>query len=103
MQLLKDLQRFTTYQNYENIALLPDQKQIPHRQLTRQMHSLSLYSSSHMFLLIMYTIIHMTFYRLYKNQLLHDRFRIRDRKSTRLNSSHVSISYAVFCLKKKSI
>src|SRR5207249_10287360 len=26
----------------------------------------------------------------------------RDRKSTRLNSSHVSISYAVFCLKKKS-
>src|SRR5438067_4874827 len=27
--------------------------------------------------------------------------RIRDRKSTRLNSSHVSISYAVFCLKKK--
>src|SRR5207249_7090785 len=26
----------------------------------------------------------------------------RDRKSTRLNSSHVSISYAVFCLKKKT-
>src|SRR3989442_9305192 len=25
----------------------------------------------------------------------------RDRKSTRLNSSHVRISYAVFCLKKK--
>src|SRR5699024_12059086 len=25
----------------------------------------------------------------------------KDRKSTRLNSSHVSISYAVFCLKKK--
>src|SRR5690242_20875033 len=25
-----------------------------------------------------------------------------DRKSTRLNSSHMSISYAVFCLKKKS-
>src|SRR5438067_12517303 len=38
----------------------------------------------------------------------HDRCRIasgarpfKDRKSTRLNSSHVSISYAVFCLKKK--
>src|SRR5690554_7686770 len=33
-----------------------------------------------------------------------DRFRPRvaeDRKSTRLNSSHVRISYAVFCLKKK--
>src|SRR5690349_22991743 len=27
--------------------------------------------------------------------------RRRDRKSTRLNSSHVEISYAVFCLKKK--
>src|SRR5690348_18003457 len=27
--------------------------------------------------------------------------RFRDRKSTRLNSSHPSISYAVFCLKKK--
>src|SRR5690625_7746355 len=27
----------------------------------------------------------------------------RDRKSTRLNSSHVAISYAVFCLKKKNI
>src|SRR5438876_7469188 len=29
------------------------------------------------------------------------RFRNIDRKSTRLNSSHPSISYAVFCLKKK--
>src|SRR6266513_3921018 len=29
-------------------------------------------------------------------------FRQGDRKSTRLNSSHVSISYAVFCLKKKT-
>src|SRR5690625_6872573 len=27
--------------------------------------------------------------------------RLKDRKSTRLNSSHVAISYAVFCLKKK--
>src|SRR3989442_7667834 len=27
----------------------------------------------------------------------------RDRKSTRLNSSHVRISYAVFCLKKKKM
>src|SRR5437667_3202884 len=29
--------------------------------------------------------------------------RDRDRKSTRLNSSHITISYAVFCLKKKKI
>src|SRR3712207_7075492 len=28
--------------------------------------------------------------------------RLRDRKSTRLNSSHANISYAVFCLKKNS-
>src|SRR5256885_8057470 len=31
------------------------------------------------------------------------RRRTRDRKSTRLNSSHLVISYAVFCLKKKKI
>src|SRR2546430_5250910 len=30
-------------------------------------------------------------------------YRIKDRKSTRLNSSHSQISYAVFCLKKKKI
>src|SRR3712207_7379572 len=30
-----------------------------------------------------------------------DRFHGGDRKSTRLNSSHANISYAVFCLKKK--
>src|SRR3712207_8586992 len=29
--------------------------------------------------------------------------RVRDRKSTRLNSSHANISYAVFCLKKNQI
>src|SRR5438874_4701430 len=28
---------------------------------------------------------------------------VADRKSTRLNSSHVEISYAVFCLKKKKV
>src|SRR5207248_5431606 len=32
-----------------------------------------------------------------------DRVAERDRKSTRLNSSHRTISYAVFCLKKKKI
>src|SRR3712207_8066438 len=35
-----------------------------------------------------------------RDQLL-ERLRRRDRKSTRLNSSHANISYAVFCLKKK--
>src|SRR5258707_10630964 len=33
--------------------------------------------------------------------LRHDEDRGLDRKSTRLNSSHANISYAVFCLKKK--
>src|SRR3712207_7022180 len=32
----------------------------------------------------------------------HDIAEDRDRKSTRLNSSHANISYAVFCLKKKN-
>src|SRR5690625_6694823 len=31
-----------------------------------------------------------------------DQLEIKDRKSTRLNSSHVANSYAVFCLKKKN-
>src|SRR5690606_40879414 len=34
-------------------------------------------------------------------QMVSKRSLILDRKSTRLNSSHVKISYAVFCLKKK--
>src|SRR3712207_8229551 len=33
----------------------------------------------------------------------HVRIEGRDRKSTRLNSSHANISYAVFCLKKKKV
>src|SRR5690606_41828598 len=38
-------------------------------------------------------------HRLAVEQVGHEQ---RDRKSTRLNSSHVKISYAVFCLKKKT-
>src|SRR5690625_6549456 len=34
-------------------------------------------------------------------EVLREHAAIADRKSTRLNSSHVAISYAVFCLKKK--
>src|SRR5690625_6017416 len=40
------------------------------------------------------------------NEYIDERFphpQLIDRKSTRLNSSHVAISYAVFCLKKKTI
>src|SRR5437660_4045441 len=37
------------------------------------------------------------------DRLLAGRAEGQDRKSTRLNSSHVAISYAVFCLKKKIV
>src|SRR3712207_7481302 len=36
------------------------------------------------------------------NPVVLDRVDVVDRKSTRLNSSHANISYAVFCLKKKN-
>src|SRR3712207_7300992 len=38
-----------------------------------------------------------------RKEALQHGMRPRDRKSTRLNSSHANISYAVFCLKKKII
>src|SRR5438552_13026318 len=38
-----------------------------------------------------------------KSSILRSRPKNTDRKSTRLNSSHQIISYAVFCLKKKNI
>src|SRR5690242_21601380 len=38
-----------------------------------------------------------------RNDRRRQRTVLGDRKSTRLNSSHMSISYAVFCLKKKKI
>src|SRR3712207_8030076 len=44
-------------------------------------------------------ILYSDFYFNYKWSL--NDFLTRDRKSTRLNSSHANISYAVFCLKKK--
>src|SRR3712207_8873084 len=39
--------------------------------------------------------------RLDDREVLDSELRQQDRKSTRLNSSHANISYAVFCLKKK--
>src|SRR5262245_62885572 len=38
----------------------------------------------------------------YRDARRRDRVRRQDRKSTRLNSSHLGISYAVFCLQKKN-
>src|SRR5690625_5817931 len=61
-------------------------------------------SSSHQFSIYFY--FHRNRYLLqnFNNNLLSRLFDggIQDRKSTRLNSSHVAISYAVFCLKKKN-
>src|SRR5258707_10026168 len=37
-----------------------------------------------------------------RRQQLASAINLKDRKSTRLNSSHANISYAVFCLKKKN-
>src|SRR5256886_11852707 len=39
----------------------------------------------------------------YRWYLRLNRYPMKDRKSTRLNSSHSQISYAVFCLKKKTV
>src|SRR3712207_7743552 len=39
----------------------------------------------------------------YADLLFDHRALLEDRKSTRLNSSHANISYAVFCLKKKTL
>src|SRR5436305_8615216 len=47
--------------------------------------------------LILVRSLSQTEFGLYKQVFL----LVKDRKSTRLNSSHVRISYAVFCLKKK--
>src|SRR5689334_23958340 len=41
------------------------------------------------------------FYRRFLVKKATEHHYVKDRKSTRLNSSHSSISYAVFCLKKK--
>src|SRR5699024_5622277 len=41
--------------------------------------------------------------RIYEKAVENQNMSSVDRKSTRLNSSHVSISYAVFCLKKKKL
>src|SRR5947199_8454012 len=40
---------------------------------------------------------------LFDGRRLHRKAGVEDRKSTRLNSSHLGISYAVFCWKKKKI
>src|SRR3712207_7404932 len=50
---------------------------------------------------VMYTLLPVI-NRFYKTNEEKATALVRDRKSTRLNSSHANISYAVFCLKKKT-
>src|SRR5690606_41177196 len=52
------------------------------------------------FILVQHKIVRRHHVQLLR-ELLYPVIHIVDRKSTRLNSSHVKISYAVFCLKKK--
>src|SRR5690606_40293840 len=47
-----------------------------------------------------YLILIFIAYLIYRNATINSRLFQLDRKSTRLNSSHVKISYAVICLKK---
>src|SRR5207249_6321929 len=46
--------------------------------------------------------VNCNFFQMIENSVDQNHLKWLDRKSTRLNSSHVSISYAVFCLKKKT-
>src|SRR5690606_41498344 len=65
---------------------------------TRRSSDLQDYSD---FLIVLYLSILITYYCLVGCFPLSQPALQLDRKSTRLNSSHVKISYAVFCLKKK--
>src|SRR5258708_24877119 len=50
-----------------------------------------------------YTVLHLKLSQMLWTKSLQLQYGILDRKSTRLNSSHQIISYAVFCLKKKTL
>src|SRR3712207_8518147 len=52
---------------------------------------------------IAWTVLPATEKHAWRREWLRMLRQVRDRKSTRLNSSHANISYAVFCLKKKKI
>src|SRR5688572_26285106 len=49
------------------------------------------------------TFSHLQYSSGFRNREIHKITQVEDRKSTRLNSSHSQNSYAVFCLKKKTI
>src|SRR5947208_10473635 len=67
---------------------------------TTEIYTLSLHDALPIFVRLTLMLVAKVFER-FVRVLDHDDCRIQDRKSTRLNSSHQIISYAVFCLKKK--
>src|SRR3712207_7252707 len=71
---------------------LRDLSALPRRELTADFHCVAGWSATG---LTWEGVAFETFYREVVEPVL------EDRKSTRLNSSHANISYAVFCLKKK--
>src|SRR5690349_22569843 len=79
----------------------PTSTLFPYTTLFRSLHVYIKYSSSTP--CIHQVLIKYSMYTSSTHQVLHVNKYSSDRKSTRLNSSHVEISYAVFCLKKKKI
>src|SRR3712207_7237880 len=70
---------------------------------TTEIYTLSLHDALPIYLAeIGHEICLSEFLRLFEQHLAVADDGIEDRKSTRLNSSHANISYAVFCLKKKT-
>src|SRR5947209_16611826 len=71
---------------------------------TTQIYTLSLHDALPIY--IREEILQIGISRSHENQIRETLFQqarhFQDRKSTRLNSSHANISYAVFCLKKKN-
>src|SRR5690554_3983913 len=95
--------RISEYKFFDALALIEKYEQKP-----RRMHSLTeierLKASAQRAIQMVQTPLSVTIKNLGQevNSELHDYAPVwEDRKSTRLNSSHVRISYAVFCLKKK--
>src|SRR5438034_8576374 len=70
---------------------------------TTEIYTLSLHDALPISLVVAGTLIGVPAARVARAVVKQVQRRIVDRKSTRLNSSHTVISYAVFCLKKKKL
>src|SRR5439155_18591136 len=103
---------FKTYSNHQNLHTFPTRRSSDLRRLADEKSDKNFvqtfwifsFSSSRPLLDIRYhnTVWHPHHFVVTYLGQRSDEGAIQDRKSTRLNSSHVAISYAVFCLKKKN-